>query len=271
MCRRYSPAPDSEMITVPVLPQALQQDALYQAHNTPGSGHQGQDRMLQKPRLIAYWVGMSSDVAKHCLKCITCQQAKLPTPTKAPLVSLPVGRPWEMLAVDVLEVPLSSHGNRYLLVVQDYFTKWAEAFPMPDQTAKHITDILITLCAKMGLPRIIHSDQGRNFESAILNQTLQAFGITKSHTTAYHPQGDGMVERLNRSILQLLQAYVTKETDWEHYLPLIMYAYRTTVHSSTQVSPFRLIFGQHPQFNSFPGHEVTDPTSYQKELQAKLG
>ena len=160
VCRRYSPAPDSEMITCPLLPQALQQDALYQAHNTPGSGHQGQDRTLQKLRLIAYWVGMSSDVAKHYLKCITCQQAKLPTPNKAPLVSLPVGRPWEMLAVDVLEVPLSSHGNRYLLVMQDYFTKWAEAFPMPDQTAKRITDILIILCARMGLPRIIHSDQG---------------------------------------------------------------------------------------------------------------
>ena len=172
VCRQYNPSPDSEMITVPVLPQALRQDALYQAHNIPGSGHQGQDRILQKLCLDAYWVGMSRDVAEHCLTCTTCQQAKLPAPTKAPLVSLPVGRPWEMLAVDVLEVPLSSHGNRYLLVVQDYFTKWAEAFPMPDQTAKRITNILITLCARMGLPRIIHSDQGRNFESAILHQTL---------------------------------------------------------------------------------------------------
>ena len=89
----------------------------------------------------------------------------------------------------------------------------------------------------MGLPRIIHSDQGHNFESTIviLHQTLQAFGITKSHatkhTTAYHPQGDGMVERLNRSILQMLHTYVIKECDWERYLPLIMYAYHTTPHS----------------------------------------
>ena len=120
---------------------------------------------------------------------ITCQKAKLPSSSKAPLVSLPVGRPWEMLAVDVLEVPLSTCGNRYLLVVLDYFTKWAEAFPMPDQTAKRITNILISLCARMGLPSIIHSDQGRNFQSTIFCQTLQAFGITKSHTTAYHPQG----------------------------------------------------------------------------------
>ena len=69
----------------------------------------------------------------------------------------------------------------------------------------------------------------------------------------------------------MLRTYVTKETDWEQYLPLIMYAYQTTVHSSTQVSPpFRLMFGRQPQFNSFPGHDVSDPTSYQKELQAKL-
>ena len=215
VCRRYSPGPDSELITVPIIPEALQQDALYQAHDTPGSGHQGHDRTLQKLRLCAYWVGMCSDVTKYCMECTICHQAKLPIPTKTPLMSLPIGRPWEMLAVDVLEVPLSRKGNRYLLVVQDYFTKWAETFPMPDQTAKRITDILVTLCARMGLPRIIHSDQGSNFESTILQQTLQAFGITKSHTTAYHPQGDGMVERLNRSILQLLRAYVTKESDWE--------------------------------------------------------
>ena len=111
---------------------------------------------------------------------------------------------------------------------------------MPDQKARRITDILINLCARMGL---IHSDQGRNFESTILHQTLQAFGITKSHTTAYHPQGDGMVERLNRSILQMLRTYVTKECNWERYLPLIMYAYRTTPHSSTQLSQFKLMFG----------------------------
>lgn len=130
---------------------------------------------------------MASDVTKHCQKCTTCQQAKLPTPPKVPLVSIPVGRTREMLAVDVLEVPQSTAGNRYVLVVQDYFMKWAEVF-MPDQTAKRITNILISLCARMGLPRIIHSDQGRNLESAILHQTLQAFGVNKSHTSAYQPK-----------------------------------------------------------------------------------
>ena len=80
------------------------------------------------------------------MECTIYQQAKLLTPTKAPtLMSPPIGRPWEMLAIDVLEIPPSTKGNHYLLVVQDYFIKWAEfCIPyMPDQTAKRITDILV--------------------------------------------------------------------------------------------------------------------------------
>ena len=125
-----------------------------------------------------------------------------------------------MVAVDILEVPVSSQNNRYLLAVQDYFTKWADAIPLRDQTANWITEIL-------------HSDQGQKFESVILCQTLDAFGINKSRITAYHLQGDGSVERFNRSHLQLLRAYVDKQTDWEQYLPLIviLYAYRTSVQS----------------------------------------
>ena len=112
-----------------------------------------------------------------------------------------------MIAVDILEVPISSNNNRYLLVIQDYFTKWAEAISLPDQTATRITTELIKLFFTHKHPDILHSDQGRNFESTILAQTLQAFGVTKSRTTAYHPQGDGMVERFNRSLLQPLLSF----------------------------------------------------------------
>ena len=83
----------------------------------------------------------------------------------------------------------------YILVIQDYFTKWAEAIPMANQTATTITRELVKVFSNYDLPEILHSDQGRNFESSLLQQTLDAFGITKSQTTAYHPQGDGMVER----------------------------------------------------------------------------
>ena len=111
---------------------------------------------------------MARDVEKHCRECLTCQQSKLPKPTKAPLASMSVGKPWQMVAVDVLEVPVSSKGNRYLLVVQDYFTKWADAIPLRDQTAATITKKLVKLFSMMGLPDILHSDQGRNFKSTLL-------------------------------------------------------------------------------------------------------
>ena len=91
-----------------------------------------------------------------------------------------------MIAVDILEVPVSSNNNRYLLVLQDYFTKWADAIPLIDQTAARITGEL-KLFSIYGQPDVVHSDQGRNSESSILAQTLEAFGVSKSRTTAYQP------------------------------------------------------------------------------------
>ena len=78
----------------------------------------------------------------------------------------------------------------------------------------------------------------------MLNRTLEAFGIRKSRTTPYHPQGDGMVERLNRTLLQMLRAYVSKSSEWELHLPLVLFAYRSAVHPSTGFSPFELMFGR---------------------------
>ena len=94
----------------------------------------------------------------------------------------------------------------YILVVQDYFTKWAEAIPLPNQIAATITRELVN--SKFGMLDILHSDQGRNFESLLLRQTLDGFGVLKSRTTAYHPQGDGMVERSNCSLPQMLRSCV---------------------------------------------------------------
>ena len=82
-----------------------------------------------------------------------------------------------MIAIDVLKVPLSTNNNQYLLVLQDYFTKWADAIPMPDQTAERITSKLIKIFCTYVPPQILHSDQGRNFESSIFTQTLHAFGV----------------------------------------------------------------------------------------------
>jgi len=183
LCRKYSPGPLEPTITVPVLPPSLQQEALRLSHDVPTAGHQGVDRTLDKLCKSAYWVNMARDVEQYCRSCTTYQQSKLSMPPRAPLQNIPVGQPWQMVAVDILQVPLSTNNNRYLLVLQDYFTKWADAVPLPDQTANRIVTALIKFFCTYGPPQIIHSDQGRNFESTILSQVLQAFGIRKSHTT----------------------------------------------------------------------------------------
>ena len=227
VCRQYCPSPMSDVITVPIIPPSLRPQLLRQTHDASSAGYQGFDKTLRRLQQEAYWVGMARDVELYCRERVKCQQMKQSLPSKAPLVSLPIGQPWEAIAVDVLQVPMSYQHNKYLLVVQDYFTKWVEAIPMPDQTAVRIAQELTKIFSALGIPRIVHSDQGQNFESTVLKQTLSAFGIHKSHTTPYHPQGDGMVERFNRSLLQLLRSYVEHETDWERYLPLTLFAYRT--------------------------------------------
>ena len=181
---------------------------LKQHHDTPSAGHLGFEKTVAKVCQVGYWVGMLRHIDRYCRECSVCQRTKPPAPMKAPLTNVPIGKPWEMIAVDILEVPVSQHNNRYLLVIQDYMNKWAEAIPIPNQTAACITTELIKVFSHCGIPDygpdILHSDQGKNFESTILLQTLEAFGITKSHTTAYHPAGDGLVERFNRSLLQML-------------------------------------------------------------------
>ena len=268
VCRQYRPGP-TIVVTIPLISSSLRQSILHKVHDAPGAGHLGVDKTLEKACQLGYWVSMYEDVVKHCQECASCQQAKLPSPSKAPLVNVPISRPWQMVAVDVLAVPPSFNNNRYLLVIQDYFTKWVEAIPLPDQTTTRITNALVQVFSTYGMPEILHSDQGKNFESTLLQQTLATFGIHKSRTTAYHPEGDGMVERFNRSLLQMLRVYVD-QADWEQYLPLMLFAYRTAAHTSTGISPFELMFSRSPHMSELPPLAAFDTGTYQHQLRTKL-
>ena len=268
--RRYTPGTAVDEVVVPVVPEEMRQQFLQQHLNAPSAGHQGSEKTFKRLQQAAYWVNMTQDVEGYCRQCEVCQENKLPAPQKASMINTPIGRPWEMIAVDILEVPISLNNNRYLLVIQDYFTKWAEAIPIPDQKAERISRELTKLFSVFGQPSIVHSDQGRNFESAILAQTQEAFGITKSRTTAYHPQGDGMVERFNRSLLQLLRTYVDKQEEWEKCLPLVLYAYRTATHASTGYSPYMLMFGRQPELPSVGSSNSFDTNSHVDYIRAKL-
>ena len=196
ICRTYCPSPHSSSVTVPVIPFLLQQQILHQVHDIPSAGHQGYLKTLNRLKEEAYWPGMAVDVQKYCQECSTCQTSKLPFLTPAKMVNTPIGNPWKMLAVDILEVPLSWNNHRYLLVVMDYFTNGVDTILLCDQKPITITDAVVKICSNFGMPEILHSDQCRNFKSTLFHQVLEAFGIHKCRTTAYHPQRDGMVEHL---------------------------------------------------------------------------
>ena len=157
---------------------------------------------------------MSSDVAHYCNCCVTCQAAKaLPNPP-APLRPVIASRPSELIAVDILKVPISAQGNQYILVAQDYFSKSAictsnSRQKKPERIVQILKDQLFTV---FGPSCRLHSDQGCNFESHLLSDLCKAFKVTKSHTTPYHPMGDGLVERMNRSLLNLLHAFAQKSS-----------------------------------------------------------
>ena len=116
------------------------------------------------------------------------------------------------------------------MVVEDYYTKYAEAYSLVDHTAQTVGDKLLTefIC------RFGQSDQGRGSESHLFRHLCEALSVDKTRRTPHHPQSDGMVERQNRTIQQMLSAYVNeRRDDWSDHLDLVMIAYRLSVHQST--------------------------------------
>ena len=274
LCRKMkSPTMTEEHLLV-VFPKSLQRDLLKDTHDE--SGHQGVERTMARTSQIAYWVGMGRDISYYCSQCIKCQTTKPPLNRPAPLQPVIACRPWEMVAVDILKVLPSHTGNQYLLVAQDYFSKWPFAKGLPDQKAETIVQVLKDdIFSLVGPPQKLHSDQGRNFESRVLGDLCRAFGVKKSHTTPYHPMGDGLVERMNRSILTLLRTYIDKEEDWEKHLQLLLFCYRTTTHSSTGLSPYEVLFGFNPPFPfqvtpALPSTVIPEPSEYSEHLKSKL-
>ncbi|GFW36447.1 retrovirus-related Pol polyprotein from transposon 412 [Trichonephila clavipes] len=134
-----------------------------------------------------------------------------------------VGAPFERIAFDILgPLPRTASGNKYLLVVMDYFTKWPEVYPIPDQEAPTVAEAVVQhWISRYGVPLQLHSDQGRNFVSAVLKGSQNYIRIDKTKTTPLHPQSDGMVERFNRTILNNLSLMVSKnQQDWDQKVPL---------------------------------------------------
>ncbi|KAL7880119.1 hypothetical protein SRHO_G00023730 [Serrasalmus rhombeus] len=142
-------------------------------------------------------------------------------------------------------LPRTKNGNRFILVIVDYATRYPEAFALKKVKTHQIVNALIQLISRVGVPREILTDQGTNFTSKQIKQVYNLLGIRAIHTTAWHPQTDGLTERFNKTLKQTLRKLTNSNgTDWDTWLPYVLFGYREVPQASTGFSPFELFYGR---------------------------
>ncbi|KAL0154116.1 hypothetical protein M9458_050575 [Cirrhinus mrigala] len=242
--------------------------------------HQGQRRTLHLVRQRFFWSGMDNEVRKYVTHCKRCVLSKTPEPdARAPLESVKTCEPLELVCIDFWSAEGRNGDSVDVLVLTDHFTKLPHAFPCPNQTAKVVAQKLWNqfFCVYV-FPRRIHSDQGANFESKLISELLEISGVKKSHTTPYHPMGNGQTERFNRTLGNMIRSLPTRaKVHWPQMIQTLTFAYNCTIHETTGFAPFYLMFSRVPRlpvdimFESvLRDNEVVDYNDYVSSFQKDL-
>lgn len=177
-----------------------------------------------------------------------------------------------------MELPVTTQGNKHVVVFQDYLTKWPLVYPLPDQKAYRIAKLLVEeIIPFYGVPENLLSDRGTNLLSTLMKDICKMLGIKKLNTTAYHPACDGMVERFNKTLKAMLRKHAARfGRQWDRFLPGVLFAYRNTPHESTGEKPSYLLFGtdlRSPTEAAFLPPEEQDwttPEDYREEVVTML-
>ena len=144
----------------------------------------------------------------------------------------------------MLQLPLTEARNWYVVEFMNHLTKWAEAFTVPDQSTETIARLLVEeIFCRHGAPQELLSDHGANF----LSNVCQILKIKKVNTSGHHPQMDGLVEKFNSTLTNMLAKSAVKNSNWDTCLPFLLFAYRATVQESVRESPFYLLYGRDPR------------------------
>ena len=262
----------------PVVPEYLIPKVLEELHGHPASGHFGSQRTLQRAEATCYWPFMRRDITNHCSTCAACESFRSPNSKhQAPLRSITTDHPLQMVFADIAELPISRRGYRYILVIVDHFSKYVNIYPMKNQTAqtvaKHIFEDYVQ---EHGVPETLHTDQGRQFESRLVQQLCEKLGIRKSRSSPYHPQGAGIVERANRVIKEQLARYIADQGgDWDSHLHQLQLAYNSSVHSTTGLTPYFILHGREARVPAnitcpVPAQYATSPEQYAIDVHQRL-
>ena len=156
-----------------------------------GGGHLGIEKTYSKITERYWWPGVYQDVKHHVTSCTTCgTMFRSNSNSKGSLQSIVVHEPFELVGMDIVgKLPTTSHGNKFILVITDYLSKWATAVALSNITSSVVAEALIqrVILAGHGIPACILTDRASNFNSALAREIYQMLNIAKSSTSAYHP------------------------------------------------------------------------------------
>ena len=235
-----------------VLPVPLTSSVLEALHGGPSGGHFGPEKLLAECRRRFFWLRMEDGVRQFCRKCRRCEGRNAPVPApRAAMGRLQASEPFEVVGLDILtSLPTTLSGNKHLLVVVDFFTKWVEAFPLKDLSAASVAQVFVDqFVARFVCPARVHSDQGGCFVSEVMEFTCKRLGIEKSTISSAHPSGNGIVERAIRTVISMLSKFLDDDAhnSWDEHIPLLMLAYRAQASKTTGFSPYKLLLAREPR------------------------
>ena len=251
LCRRFH----SQMCPslTPILyqrfvPSSLRVSIFLRIHGED-CGHLGYEKIY--PLMVArfYWWNMSQDILEWTRACKSCQKSKTGKGLgKMPMKIDAVGSPMMRVGMDLQgPFPTSSSGMVYILVIQDYFSKWVELFAIPDKTAETVAEVLVKeYFTRWGTCKRLHSDQGKEFDAALTKQLCRVWNVRKTRTTPFAPWSNGMVERSNKTIKAILRQVCDKDykRTWDTRLPFVRMAINNTVHATTGFTPYKLFLSR---------------------------
>ena len=235
-----------------VVPKSLINNIMFAGHDNPLSGHLGADKTFHAIYRNFWWKGMRKDIKHYVRFCDIClRKNKLSSTHIAPVQkSDTIVAPFYKIAIDIIGpmTTTKSSQNRFVLMIVDMATRWVEAIPLRDITSERICNSLLSVFTRYGFPSVILSDNGTQFVSQITNAFNRMLEISQVFSARYHPQSNGCIERLNQTIkLMLKKVTVDKPAEWDIYLPMVLFAYRSSIHQSTGFTPFEMLFGKNPK------------------------
>lgn len=253
---------------IPVVPKALVQTVLAKAHDDITGGHFGEDKTMGKVKQMGWWATRKEDVTNWVRHCQACQIYKVRNNSQvAPMKQILPTYFGEIWAANIAILPTSTSGKKYILVLMEYLSKWAVTAALSSFESESVIQVLLyEVVLKIGLPHRLITNNGRNFISEAMNAVCTRLGINRSLTSVEHPQSDGLVERMNRTLKTGLSIAVGEDPgSWDTALPFVTFAYNTSKHASTGFSPFELLYGRKMVLPLLPTLEILKPKTYTTE------